>query len=250
LRGARWIPGRVGHGASPISQDSISEGIAYAAEHPDGIAPERFVHYVFDSTSSIFGRYELREFGDSLGMLDWWQGTRADLRMTDRTRNWCQNWIPNHDLKMDPGVAIEDERLTFATTRVIGRWFDRFGGILSSVNPRLIFNFDETMLAAYLSRSQVIVALDERVCRKKHKKPHHFTLGAVFDPLGHGPPPLIVIPTFSGAEWLFMGQDAFVRESRSWWCTGPIFAAFAEHFCGWLTGYRARIGVARVPKQF
>jgi hypothetical protein len=28
LRGARWIPGRIGQGASPISQDSIAEGIA------------------------------------------------------------------------------------------------------------------------------------------------------------------------------------------------------------------------------
>jgi hypothetical protein len=53
LRGARWMLGRIGQGASPISQDSIAEGIAYAAEHPDGIAPERFVHYVFDSASSI-----------------------------------------------------------------------------------------------------------------------------------------------------------------------------------------------------
>jgi hypothetical protein len=41
-----------------------------------------------------------------------------------------------------------------------------------------------------------------------------------------------------------MGQDALVREFRSGWCTGPIFAALADHFCGWLTCYRARIGIA------
>jgi hypothetical protein len=114
-------------------------------------------------------------------------------------------------LDLGVAVAIEGERLNLATTRVIGRWFDRFGGILSSVNPPLMFNDDETMLAANLSPGKVIAALDQRVFRKKHKKPHHYTLGAVFNPLGHGPPPLRVIPMFSGAEELFMGQDALAR---------------------------------------
>jgi hypothetical protein len=107
-----------------------------------------------------------------------------------------------------------------------------------------MLNYHATKHAANLSRSKVIVAFDQRVFRKKPKKPLHFTLSAVFNPLGHGPPPLIAVPTFSGAEELFMGRDAFVRESRSGWCTGPIFAAFAEHSCGWLTGSRAHIGVA------
>jgi hypothetical protein len=41
-----------------------------------------------------------------------------------------------------------------------------------------------------------------------------------------------------------------VRESGSGGSTGPIFAAFAEHFCGWLTRYRARIGVAPSAEAF
>jgi hypothetical protein len=94
-------------------------------------------------------------------MLDWGEETWGELGMINRTRKWCKNWIRNHDLKLDPGVAIEDERLNFATTRVIGRWFERFGAILSSVHPGLMFNVDETMLAANLSRGKVIVALDQ-----------------------------------------------------------------------------------------
>jgi hypothetical protein len=101
--------------------------------------------------------------------------------MTNRTRTWCKRWIRGHDLKLDLGVAIEDERLNFAATMVIGRWFERFGAILLSVNPRLMV--DERMLAANFRRSKVIVSRDQRVFRKKHKKPHHFTLGAVFNPL-------------------------------------------------------------------
>jgi hypothetical protein len=86
LRGARWIPGRIGWGSSPISQDSIAEGIVYAAEHPDGIAPERFIDHVFDSASSIFGRSVLCALAIILGMLDWWEKTREGVRMTNRTR--------------------------------------------------------------------------------------------------------------------------------------------------------------------
>jgi hypothetical protein len=65
------------------------------------------------------------------------------------------------------------------------------------------------------------------VFRKKNKKPHHSTLGAVFNPFGHGPSPWVVVPTFSGAEELFAGQPVLIGESRSGWSTGPIFAAFA-----------------------
>jgi hypothetical protein len=153
-------------------------------------------------------------------------------------------------LKSDLGIATEEERLNFATAKVIGIWFKRCGPILSQVNARLMFNYDETMPAANLSRDKVIVAPDQRVFRKKHKKPHHFILGANFNPLGHGPPPLTVIQTFPGAEEPSMGRDAFARESRSGWCTGSIFAAFAEHLCG--PGLAIAPGSAshRVPKQF
>jgi hypothetical protein len=152
---------------------------------------------VFDSASSIFGRYEPRGLAISLGTLDWWQEIQADSRMTSGNRKWSRNWNRNHDLKLDlgvgvgMGVGIEDERLNFATTRVSGRCFDRFGGIRSSVNPRLMFNYDEAVRAAHLSRGKEIVALDQRVFRKKHTKPRHNTLGAVLNPLGHGPRPLL-----------------------------------------------------------
>jgi hypothetical protein len=47
------------------------------------------------------------------------------------------------------------------------------------------------------------------VFRKKHKKSHHFTIGPAFQPVGTRTVPLIVVPTFSGAEQLFMGHNAF-----------------------------------------
>jgi hypothetical protein len=132
--------------------------------------------------------------------------------------------------------------------KVIGRLFNRFDVIPSSMKARLMFNFHETMLTAHLSRSKVTAALDQRVLWMKRKELHHFTQGAVFNRLGHGPPPLIVVPTFSGAVELFIGRDAFVPESHSGWCTGRVFVAFAEHFCGWLTRHRARIGAASSAK--
>jgi hypothetical protein len=77
LRGAPWTPGRIGQRTSPISRDSIADSIAYAAEHPEGIAPERFVHNLFTSASSIFGRHELRELPAAWGC---WIGGRRHGR--------------------------------------------------------------------------------------------------------------------------------------------------------------------------
>ena len=79
---------------------------------------------------------------------------------------------------------------------MIGRWFERVGPVLSSVNPCLMFNYDESTLAVSLRRSKVVVVLDQRIFRRKHKKPHHLTIGAVFNPFGQRPSPLIVVPTF------------------------------------------------------
>ena len=55
-----------------------------------------------------------------------------------------------------------------------------------------------------MRRSKVIVVLDQRVFRRKHKKPHHFTLGAVFNPLGHGRSPW----------WLFRRRRGVVCWAR------------------------------------
>lgn len=242
LKGCKWIPGNSGQSADSVSQDSIADAIVFACEHPDGVDPLVFVEYLFGRADMLFGSTEIRELAERMENLDWWQDARDEMGKTLRTRKQCKRWIRRHDLRLALGVAIEEERLNFATVMVIGRWFERFGPLITSVNPRLLFNYDETMMAVSLRRSKVIVVLDQRVFRRKHKKPHHFTLGAVFNPFGHGPSPLVVVPTFSAAEDLFAGQKAFIRESRSGWCTGPIFAAFAGHFCRWLTAYRAEIG--------
>jgi hypothetical protein len=71
------------------------------------------------------------------------------------------------------------------------------------------------MLAADLTGSKVIVALDQPLFRKEHMKPHDSTLGAFSNPCGHGTPPLIVIVTVPGAGEPFMGQDALVGQTGS-----------------------------------
>jgi hypothetical protein len=63
-----------GRGASPIGPDSCPEGTADAAKHANGIAPERFVHFLFDLASSIFVRYERDDFPVTMGILEMWHG--------------------------------------------------------------------------------------------------------------------------------------------------------------------------------
>jgi hypothetical protein len=87
-------------------------------------------------------------------------------------------------LKLDLGIEIEDKRLHFATAGAIGRWFDRFDVILSSVSLRLMFNYDETTLAANLSRGKVIVALDKRVFSAEAREAASLHSWCRFQPLG------------------------------------------------------------------
>jgi hypothetical protein len=121
---------------------------------------------------------------------------------------------------------------------VIGRRCEGFGCHLASVYLQLLFKVDKTMLAANSPRNMVIVALAQRVFRTGGEKLHHFTLAAVFNSFGHRPSPVIVVPTFSGAEELFAGQNVFVPDSRSGRCTVSAFDAFAGHFCACLAHLR------------
>jgi hypothetical protein len=70
--------------------------------------------------------------------------------IADDQSDWkkSKRWFQNRNLKLDLAGAIEDERLNFATTMVLGRWFERFGASLWSVHLRLMFSLDETMLTA------------------------------------------------------------------------------------------------------
>jgi hypothetical protein len=104
-----------------------------------------------------------------------------DLWMTNRIQSSGERSIRDHYLKKrDPGVAVEEERSNIGRG---GHWqMVRFGVILSSVNGRLMFTFDETILASNMSHSKVILALHMRVFRKKHKAhPLHSLCG--FHPL-------------------------------------------------------------------
>ena len=60
-------------------------------------------------------------------------------------RKACKGWTKRHDLRLALGVAIEEDRLNFANVMVIGRWLERCGRVVQSVNPRLLLNYDEPM---------------------------------------------------------------------------------------------------------
>ena len=55
-----------------------------------------------------------------------------------RNRTACKGWIKRHDLRSALGAAIEENGLNFAKVMAIGRWFERVGPVIQSVNPRLL----------------------------------------------------------------------------------------------------------------
>jgi hypothetical protein len=158
--------------------------------------------------------------------------------MSNRTHKWCKRWIRHHYFRSDFGLGI-DVMLIFATQKVIGGRYERFGSHLT-YPLRLLFNSDEAMLATNSRPIREVVALDKRVFGKRRKRPHHFIFGAIFSSLRHGPSPLTVVSTFSRADELFAGRSVLIREPCFGWCTGPSFVAIARHFCGLQFAYEAQ----------
>jgi hypothetical protein len=64
----------MGQRTDPVGQDSITEALAYASEHPDGISSERFVDFIFNDAATRFGNVGLRELAGQTGMLGWGGG--------------------------------------------------------------------------------------------------------------------------------------------------------------------------------
>jgi hypothetical protein len=111
-----------------------------------------------------------------------------------------------------------------------------------------MFHFDETMLAANFEWKQGDSCTRGGRVQEEAQEAISLHSGWGFQPFGTWP--LIVVPIFSGAEELFVGHDAFVRESLSQCCTGSIFAAFAEHFCGLVLVVAPESASHRVSKRF
>ena len=162
----RWIPGLPEQGAEPIRQDDVAGGLGYAAAHPEGIAQRQLVTFLFQNAAARFGDARLHALAMELRMLDWWSHPWEGFRLGSRTPNWCKKWVKAHDLRLALEVAIEDERLPFATGTVMGGWFERFGLLHCRVRPRLRFNVDEAMLAIHLGL-KVVVRFNQRLFRKK-----------------------------------------------------------------------------------
>jgi hypothetical protein len=53
FRGARSLPGRIGEGAGPVSQDSLAEAFSHLPEHPDGISSELFVDFASKAAAGM-----------------------------------------------------------------------------------------------------------------------------------------------------------------------------------------------------
>jgi hypothetical protein len=58
--------------------------------------------------------------------------------------------------------ALEQERETYCTRGTINRWFDEFSGLDAGVNPRMLWNMDEVMVAA--SRDGLVHTRRTRDC--------------------------------------------------------------------------------------
>jgi hypothetical protein len=84
-----------------------------------------------------------------------------------------RSWI-NVFLRRDEYLAlrvleyIEPQRALYRTTALLRRWLNDFKDILLSMNPSLVFNTDEIMLALPEGRTKVIIERSKTAFDAKH----------------------------------------------------------------------------------
>jgi hypothetical protein len=102
----------------------VADALAYASEHPDGIAQARFVDSIFKDAAWRSGTAELGELAVRTDMCDWLISTWNNV--LNAAPDWRKSSFQNHDFRLDMGAAIDGERLDFATVKVDRRRLERF----------------------------------------------------------------------------------------------------------------------------
>jgi hypothetical protein len=97
----------------------------------------------------------------------------AIARNSTRARDWARGWLRARGMNLKRAEALEQALWYYCTRGTINLWFDEFTGFLAGVNPGMLRNVDEVMVAAF--RAGLAVA-------------------PCFNARGGATPPLLVFP--------------------------------------------------------
>jgi hypothetical protein len=172
------------------------------------------------------------------------QGEKLDQEVREKSRTWARRLADAMNYKTACPEFIELKRWEFGTSTLVSRWFQELMGEWTGVDPKYMFNFDETMVQASQGKCKVLWRKDHDhgPLQEKEGKKEHVTLGMCFSAVGQHPPPYILVPKKHVEEFkpLADADLATVRGSEKGWMTKDLFEDWAKEFVNWLEALRAR----------
>jgi hypothetical protein len=150
-----------------------------------------------------------------------------------RSRSWVARMVAKCQLVLRAGEDLELDRERWGRTGVIRAWFDHHGSNVEDVPERLRLNGDEVR-AAVKDHTKWICFPGRRLFKLRGTKLPHFTVFAVFNCYGDGPPLFVVVTKLKSVQKRFRaihGQKLYLTETWSGWVTGDVLEEWAEWVC-------------------
>ena len=171
----------------------------------------------------IYSFSDIRQRAQELRAID---GQVNDKLISD---NWVHSFIArNPSLKALFPTCAAAERILQKSE--LDWWFEKFGGLLESVEPSLLANFDETMVAPSKRKWKAVVPSDARsVVLSISNDPNHITLCPFIFADGNALIPSVILPLQYAPQ---LPPDLYTRfhwaGTAKGWITDDIFKEIIE----------------------
>jgi hypothetical protein len=241
--GHAWHRGVVGGRLPALNPDEEDDILHMVRAGGGDLEIQPFIEFVLSARRETLSRPEICEAAGLLGHAKQLEDAQASREDDTRSRAWSKWWAVARNLKVTAGEEIEAARWVYGTRKLVRRWFTDMQSEMEGVDPSMIFNYDEVMVAIGKT-GQVISSSEQRVFRKRQGKLPHFTIGPCINMSGEHPPVLIVLPQIlqktvnETLKWFIDDGKVHLVASAKGWVTERVFTEFAKQFCDWLQSFR------------
>jgi hypothetical protein len=173
------------------------------------------------------------------------------IRMPSRT--WVANFCEANGIDLKNRREIAADRISGGYREHIAGYFIKFGPLIQSYPPELVFGADESMLDT-IPRSKVAVPKGTREAIEIDESEFpHITAMLCHSPSGASMPPFFLIPKLlalpAELESLSIGGRCYIASSPKGWMTRDAFLLWTIHFINFLSSYRLNLPKSMREKE-
>lgn len=241
--GLPWWPGHPGGNDPYLCSVDNTQLVTYLADHCD----ERNCLRTFEVLDAAQALKTLRNNSAIRLLKDLPDartiGDEIDTQPDQPSRTWLNSFCLDNGFTLKKATEVETVRLRAAHRDNLVGWLVNMMGYFSNVDPRLLFNADETMMSS--KRLYKAITNNDRAVVQQEPPFQHLTAMVTVNPLGVDIPLFVIL---SGLMNLPVYLERFAPQvwfasSANGWMTKNLFTVWAINFCHWLSFYRETLPV-------